>query len=213
MIPIGDDNTASRSFPFVTYLFIAINAAVFFMQTQGGEAFTRQWAYIPREFLSNPGDEAVTLISSMFMHGGIAHILGNMVYLWTFGDNIEDRLGHFGYVLFYIGTGLAAILAQTAFNPGSNIPNVGASGAIAGVLGAYILLFPQGKVRLLTQAGIVYLPAIAAIGFWFLLQFTGILGSLSQKADTGGVAYMAHIGGFVAGFAVALLFGRRAPIQ
>ncbi|MDX2263799.1 MAG: rhomboid family intramembrane serine protease [Hyphomicrobiales bacterium] len=210
MIPIGDDNSTRQSFPFVTYLFIAINIGVFVLQLQGGEQFTREWAYIPREFLGNPGAEAATLISSMFMHGGIAHILGNMVYLWTFGDNIEDRLGHFGYALFYIATGLAAIAAQTAFNPGSNIPNVGASGAIAGVLGAYILLFPHGKVRLLTQVGVIYLPAIIAIGLWFVLQFTGILGALSQTEDVGGVAYMAHIGGFVAGFVLALFFARRA---
>jgi membrane associated rhomboid family serine protease len=212
MIPIGDDNSQRRSFPFVTYLFIAINVGVFILELQRGEAFIRQWAYIPVEFLRDPANEAVTLITSMFMHGGWGHLIGNMVYLWTFGDNVEDRLGHFGYILFYLVTGLAAIAAQTAFNPSSAIPNVGASGAIAGVLGAYILLFPRGQVRLLTQAGVIYLPALIAIGFWFVLQFTGIMGSIAETAntaETGGVAYMAHIGGFVAGFVLALMFARK----
>jgi membrane associated rhomboid family serine protease len=209
VIPIGDDNAERQRFPFFTYAFIGINVLVFLLELQRGEAFIRQWAYIPAEFLSDPAGEAATLITAMFMHGGWAHLIGNMVYLWTFGDNIEDRLGHAGYVLFYLATGLAATFAQTLFNPASTIPNVGASGAIAGVLGAYIVLFPRGTVRLLTRAGVVNLPAIVAIGLWFLLQFTGVIGSLAQTADTGGVAYMAHIGGFVAGFALAILFGGR----
>lgn len=212
MFPIGDDNSGRHRFPYVTYLFIAANVAVFLLELQRGEAFIREWAFIPVEFIANPAAEFQTIFSSMFMHGGWLHLIGNMVYLWTFGDNIEDRFGHLGFIVFYIVCGIAAIFAQMAFMPNSNIPNVGASGAIAGVLGAYLLMFPRGMVRFLTNFGIIAMPAIVAIGLWFALQFLGILNTASDVADKGGVAYMAHIGGFVAGFVLALLFRPKRQI-
>lgn len=212
VFPIGDDNSARRSFPYMTYLLIGINIAVFILELQRGEAFIRQWAYIPREFLADPAGELVTVFTAMFMHGGWMHLIGNMIYLWTFGDNVEDEFGHIPFLLFYILAGVAATAAQTAFLPQGNIPNVGASGAIAGVLGAYILMFPRGQVRLLTQAGVINVPALMAIGLWIFLQFVSVAGELTDTSQTGerpGVAYMAHIGGFIAGFVLTFLFRRR----
>lgn len=208
MFPIGDDNSASRTFPVVNYLLIIANIVVFLMELNRGEPFIREWAYYPRQFINNPVEQFPTIFSSMFMHAGWMHIIGNMIYLWTFGDNVEDRLGHIPYLLFYLVCGIAAMAAQTAFMPGSNIPNVGASGAIAGVLGAYIVMFPHGRVSILTNVGIVQLPALLAIGFWVFLQFFSVIGSFSKTAQTGGVAYMAHIGGFVVGFVLAFWFWR-----
>lgn len=213
VFPIGDDNTARRRFPFVTYILIAINVIVFFIELQRGEAFIREWAFIPAEFLDSPGAEFQTLITAMFMHGGWLHLIGNMLYLHVFGDNIEDEIGHLPYLIFYLAAGLVATFAQMAFSPSSTIPNVGASGAIAGVLGAYILLFPRGRVHLLTRAGLIAVPALAAIGFWILLQFISLGGewASARSAETGGVAYMAHIGGFAAGLVTALFIRRRRP--
>jgi len=137
-----------------------------------------------------------------------------MLYLWIFGDNVEDRFGHIGFIIFYFLCGLAASFAQLAFSLGSSVPNLGASGAIAGVLGAYILLFPQGRVRVLQGQQVVQMPALIVIGLWILLQFFSGIGSISNTADSGGVAYMAHIGGFVAGFVLTFLFrgGRAAQV-
>ena len=137
-----------------------------------------------------------------------------MLYLWIFGDNVEDRFGHIGFIIFYFLCGLAASFAQLAFSLGSSVPNLGASGAIAGVLGAYILLFPQGRVRVLQGQQVVQMPALIVIGLWILLQFFSGIGSISNTADSGGVAYMAHIGGFVAGFVLTFLFrgGRGAQV-
>jgi len=209
MFPIGDDNSDRHRLPFVTYLFIAANVGIFLLELQRGEAFIREWAFIPAEFAANPAGEFQTIFSSMFMHAGWLHLIGNMVYLWIFGDNIEDRFGHLRFALFYILCGVVAIFAQMAMMPNSAIPNVGASGAIAGVLGAYLLMFPSGRVRFLTNFGIVAMPAILAIGLWFGLQFMGLFSTSGDVADKGGVAYMAHIGGFVAGFVLAFLFRPR----
>ena len=132
-----------------------------------------------------------------------------MLYLWIFGDNVEDRFGHIGFTIFYFLCGLAASFAQLAFSLGSNVPNLGASGAIAGVLGAYILLFPQGRVRVLQGQQVVQMPALIVIGLWIVLQFVSGIGSITQSAETGGVAYMAHIGGFIAGLVLTFLFGGR----
>jgi membrane associated rhomboid family serine protease len=142
----------------------------------------------------------------MFMHAGWVHLGGNMLYLWIFGDNVEDRFGHSLFTIFYLLCGLAATFAQLAFSAGSNVPNLGASGAIAGVLGAYIMLFPQGKVNVLMGRGIVPMPALVVIGLWIVLQFFSGIGSIASTADTGGVAYMAHVGGFIAGFVLTFLF-------
>jgi membrane associated rhomboid family serine protease len=149
----------------------------------------------------------------MFMHAGWLHLGGNMLYLWIFGDNVEDRFGHLKFTIFYLLCGLAATFAQLAFSLGSNVPNLGASGAIAGVLGAYILLFPQGKVKVLHGQQVIHVPALIVIGMWIVLQLFSGIGSIASTAQTGGVAYMAHIGGFLAGFVLTFLFGGRRGAQ
>ena len=159
--------------------------------------------------MANPGADFITVFTSMFMHGGWLHLGGNMLYLWIFGDNVEDRFGHAKFALFYLLCGIAATFAQVLVNSGSNIPNLGASGAIAGVLGAYLILFPKGQVKVLMGRGVVPMPALVVIGLWIVLQFVSGIGSITQSAETGGVAYMAHIGGFVAGLVLTFLFGGR----
>lgn len=164
MFPIGDDNSSRRTFPVVTYVLIALNLIFFFVELNGGDAFIQRWAFVPRRFLANPGGDFATLFTSMFMHGGWLHLLGNMLYLWIFGDNVEDRFGHVKFIIFYLLCGIGATFAQLAFSTGSNVPNLGASGAIAGVLGAYILLFPRGRVNVLMGRGVIPMPAIVVIG-------------------------------------------------
>lgn len=206
MFPIGDDDSGRRTFPLVTYALIALNVLFFFVELSGGDAFIGTWAFVPRRFIANPAGEFLTLFTSMFMHAGWLHLGGNMLYLWIFGDNVEDRFGHIKFIVFYLLCGLAATFAQLAFSTGSDVPNLGASGAIAGVLGAYILMFPQERVKVLQGAQVIQVPALIVIGFWIVLQFFSGIGSIASTAQTGGVAYMAHIGGFVAGFALSFLF-------
>jgi membrane associated rhomboid family serine protease len=212
MLPIGDDNSSRRTVPLVTFALIALNVLFFFVEQSGGEAFIVKWAFVPRRFLANPSRDFMTLFTSMFMHGGWVHLGGNMLYLWIFGDNVEDRFGHITFTVFYVLCGLAATFAQLAFSAGSNVPNLGASGAIAGVLGAYMVLFPQGRVRVLQGQQVIQVPALMVIGLWIVLQFFNSIGSIANTAQTdGGVAYMAHVGGFVAGFVLTfLLRGRSA---
>ena len=213
MIPIGDDNSARRLTPVVTYVLIALNALVFFLELNGGEAFIQRWAFVPSRFLADPVGDLPTLFTSMFMHAGWVHLLGNMLYLWIFGDNVEDRLGHATFTVFYLLCGLGATFAQLAVSTGSNIPNLGASGAIAGVLGGYILMFPRGRVNVLMGRSIVAMPALIVLGLWILLQIFSSVGTFTESAQTqGGVAYMAHIGGFVAGMILTYVLGgtRRA---
>lgn len=219
MLPLRDENP-SHTFPFVTILLIVANVLIFFYQASLGrhvEEFVFQFAMIPAEVthLHNLSSSTAipplaSLFTSMFLHGGIAHLLGNMWFLWIFGDNIEDFLGHVGFLAFYVLTGLAADFAHILLNPESTIPTLGASGAISGVLGAYIVLHPRIRIRTLVTLGffweVVRIPAIFFLGIWFLMQFLGGMG------DTGaGVAYGAHIGGFVAGVLWLLLFSRRDP--
>ena len=206
MLPTGDDNSSRRTTPIVTYILIALNVIFFIVELSGGDAFLTQWAFVPNRFLANPATDFPTLFTSMFMHAGLLHIGGNMLYLWIFGDNVEDRFGHVKFSIFYLLCGLAATAAQLVFSLDSNIPNLGASGAIAGVLGAYVLLFPKAKVSVLQGQRVVPVPALIVIGLWFVLQLFSGIGSIASTSDTGGVAYMAHIGGFVAGLALALLF-------
>lgn len=211
MMPIGDDNSTRRIVPIVTYALIVLNVLFFFVELSGGDAFIEKWAFVPSRFLANPVADSLTLFTAMFMHAGWLHLGGNMLYLWIFGDNVEDRFGHIPFLIFYLICGLAATFAQLAFSLDSNIPNLGASGAVAGVLGGYILLFPKQNVRVLQGQRVLQVPALMVIGLWFVLQFFSGLGSIADTADTGGVAYMAHIGGFVAGFALTFLFrGRNA---
>jgi membrane associated rhomboid family serine protease len=204
LLPIGDDDSNRRIVPLVTYALIALNVLFFIVELSGGDAFIEKWAFVPSRFMSNPITDSLTLLTSMFMHGGWVHLGGNMLYLWIFGDNVEDRFGHIKFIIFYLVCGLAATFAQLAFSIGSNIPNLGASGAFAGVLGAYILMFPQGRVSVMQGQQVVQMPALIVIGLWIVLQFFSGIGSISTLAETGGVAYMAHIGGFVAGFVLAL---------
>ena len=206
MLPIGDNNTSRRTVPLVTYALIALNVLFFFVEQSGGDAFIGKWAFVPSRFLANPFGDFLTLFTSIFMHAGWVHLGGNMLYLWIFGDNVEDRFGHIKFTVFYLLCGFAATFAQLAFSLGSNVPHLGASGAIAGVLGAYILLFPQGKVRVLQGQRVIQVPALIVIGMWIVLQFFSGIGSIANTARTGGVAYMAHIGGFLAGFVLTFLF-------
>jgi len=213
MFPIGDDNEARRSIPVVTFVLIALNVAFFFIQLNGGETFLRQWAFVPARFAQDPAADWPTVFSAMFMHGGWLHLGGNMLYLWIFGDNVEDVFGPVKFLLFYLACGIAATFAQYYINAGSRIPNVGASGAIAGVLGGYLVLFPHSRVRVLVYNQIVALPALVVLGFWIVLQFISYAGTLGQTQDVGGIAFMAHIGGFVVGLVLTFLLaggGRRS---
>lgn len=206
MMPIGDDNSARKTVPIVTYALIALNVLFFIIELTGGDAVINKWAFIPSRFLANPLGDFLTLFTSMFMHAGWLHLGSNMLYLWIFGDNVEDRFGHIKFIIFYLLCGLAATFAQLAVNASSDIPNLGASGAIAGVLGAYIILFPKGRIRVLQGRGIIQVSALIVIGLWIVLQLFSGVGSITASTDTGGVAYMAHIGGFVAGIALTFLF-------
>jgi len=206
MFPIGDDDSARRTVPVVTYGLIVLNVLFFLVELNGGEAFIQQWSVVPRRLLANPASDFPTIFTSMFMHGGWLHLLGNMLYLWIFGDNVEDNFGHAKFLVFYLLCGVAATFAQVLVSSNSSVPNLGASGAIAGVLGAYIVIFPRGQVRVMMGRGIIPMPALVVIGFWIVLQFISGIGSISQTADTGGVAYLAHIGGFIAGLVLTFLF-------
>jgi membrane associated rhomboid family serine protease len=209
LFPIGDKNSSRRTIPVVTYALIAINALVFFMELSQGAPFIREWAVTPRQLVANPTEEAVTILTSMFMHAGWMHLLGNMLFLWIFGDNVEDHLGRAKYLVFYLVCGVAATLAQVAINTESSIPNLGASGAISGVLAAYLVFFPQGQVKVLMGTRTVVMPALVVIGLWIVLQLINGIGSITQSAQTGGIAYMAHIGGFAAGLLLAFLMTGR----
>ena len=224
MIPLRDDNPR-RTFPIVTYLLVAVNVLAFVWELSLGRNLDRALfdiAFIPARYWL-PGNwvfDLLTIVTSMFLHGGLMHIGSNMLYLWIFGDNIEDRLGHFRYLLFYLLCGFLATFAHAMFSPGSRIPAIGASGAIAGVLGAYLILYPHARVMTLIPIfffiTVRQLPAIFILGFWFILQLFVGVGSLGVRdaQDMGGVAYWAHIGGFVAGMALIGLFGGfRRPRQ
>jgi membrane associated rhomboid family serine protease len=215
VLPIGDINP-TRRWPIVTFVLILVNVAVFlYALSQGGRGFnviTAAYGAIPVELLTGRDlpprilwPVHVTLLTSMFLHGGIGHIIGNMLYLWIFGDNVEDALGHVRFLLFYLICGLIASFSHIAFNLGSSVPAVGASGAISGVLGAYLLLHPQGKVRvfvwLLVIIRVVHVPAWIMLTLWFVLQAGQALGG-----EQGNVAVWAHIGGFVAGLVLVRLF-------
>lgn len=209
MFPIGDDDSARRTFPVVTYVLIAMNVLFFLVELTSGDAFIEKWAFVPSRFMANPVGDSPTLFTAMFMHAGWLHLGGNMLYLWIFGDNVEDRFGHIVFAVFYLICGLAATAAQLVFSIGSDVPNLGASGAIAGVLGAYILLFPQGRVKVLQGSQVIQVSALIVIGLWIVLQFFSSIGSITNAAETGGVAYVAHVGGFIAGLAMAFLLRGR----
>ena len=210
MLPIGDDNSQRRLVPVVTWLLVLANVAVFFLELAGGDALIYRWSFIPERFSQDPTGNLITIFTSMFMHAGWLHLGGNMLYLIIFGDNVEDRFGHVKFLAFYILCGVLAMVAQYFVAPLINVPNLGASGAIAGVLGAYLVLFPRRKVRVLLWMWIVHLPALVVIGGWILLQLLSGIGTVGTTAGaTGGVAYMAHIGGFIGGVILSYFFRNR----
>jgi membrane associated rhomboid family serine protease len=216
MFPLGDDNSQRRSVPVVTFVLIALNVLVFFVELSAGQAFIQQWAFVPRKFAADPAGQAHTIFTAMFMHGGWLHLLGNMLYLWIFGDNVEDEFGPFKFLAFYLLCGVAATLAQYYVNTRSGVPNVGASGAIAGVLAAYLLMFPGARVNVLVYNQVVAMPAMIVLGLWIVLQLFSSFGSIaatSQTTDQGGVAYMAHVGGFVAGLVLTFFFRGRDSLR
>lgn len=211
MFPIGDEPVRGGPPAIVTFSLIGLNVLAFLIEiVQPSEAalqsFIQAWGVVPREYSvaqdlppTIPLPFWSTLLTSMFLHGGWMHLGGNMLYLWIFGDNLEKVMGAGRFVIFYLVCGLAASFAHIIFGPGSNIPAVGASGAISGVLGGYLLLFPQNRIRVLTRGGIAHVPALLVLGLWIVIQFINGIGSMATTTETGGVAYMAHIGGFVAG--------------
>jgi membrane associated rhomboid family serine protease len=230
MIPLRDANPTRRT-PVVTFALIVTCFVVFAWELglqatseASLNAFVTEWGVVPAELLAAWGagqflsQETATLISSQFLHGGWLHLLGNVLYLWIFGNNIEDRLGRVLFVLFYLGGGVVAGLTQTAIDPDSTIPLIGASGAIAATLGAYFVLFPGARITTLVFLGFFYqlieVPAIIVLGFWFLLQLLDGIGSLGMEAGAG-VAFFAHIGGFVGGAFVAwlMIVGGRVPAR
>ena len=206
MMPLGDDDSGRRTLPVVTYALIAINVLVFVLlelPNPNLDAFINQWGTIPAEIMAGRG--LLTLLTSMFLHGGWAHLLGNMLFLWIFGDNVEDAFGHGLYLIFYLVTGLAASMAQVLLSPSSTIPGVGASGAISGVLAAYIVMFGSNRVRVLMGGMLTTVPAYVMIGLWIVLQFVNGFASIADTAQTDGVAYGAHVGGFIAGLILTFL--------
>ena len=236
MFPIGDDNTGRRRTPYVTYLFIAMNVLVFvFLQGMGtNDKFTYAFSAVPQEIRTGedvagpvrvelgdkaatiplqptPGSVYVTLLVSIFLHGSLMHLLGNMLFLWIFGDNIEDDLGHVRYSAFYLVTGVLASLAHviSTFTFGDNpfIPSLGASGAISGVMGGYLVLHPHRRVRVIMLRMLTTVPGYVAVGLWFVFQLISAFGVIGQGAQSGGgVAFMAHIGGFIAGVVLVKVF-------
>ena len=243
VFPIGDDNTGRVRTPVVTYALIVINVLVFvLLQGMGSnERFTYAFSTVPQEIRTGtdvdgpvrievgnesatiplqptPGPVYLTLLVSMFMHGGFMHLFGNMLFLWIFGDNVEDDLGPPRYAAFYLITGLLASLAHVVstfvFGDNPYIPSLGASGAISGVLGGYLVLHPKRRVRVIMMRAVTEVPAFMAVGLWFVFQLVSAFGVIGQgPQSTGGVAFMAHIGGFVAGLALVSLFaaGARRP--
>jgi membrane associated rhomboid family serine protease len=207
MFPVGDDNSQERTVPVVTFALIALNVLFFLVELSGGDQFIKDWAFIPARFSAHPETNVVTIFTSMFMHGGWVHLFGNMLFLWIFGDNVEDRFGHVKFLVFYLLAGIAAAFSQYAVSPESAVPNVGASGAIAGVLGAYIIMFPQSRVNVLLGRQIVAMPAFVVLGLWIALQLMSGVGTIAATDESsGGVAYMAHVGGFISGLLMTFLF-------
>jgi len=232
LLPIGDEDPHRDSPAYVMWVLLLANVAVFFLvqQAGGNEAFDYGWSVIPREITTGadltatqtveaesgrgveipqaPGPSPIywTILTAMFMHGGWLHLGGNMLYLWIFGDNVEHRFGSGVFLVFYLVSGLAATLAQVLLDPGGVVPNLGASGAISGVLGAYLVLFPRNRVHAILFYFVVSLPAVVVIGFYIVLQFVeGFGATMASQGAVGGVAYGAHIGGFFAGVVLAMV--------
>ncbi|MDX1664012.1 MAG: rhomboid family intramembrane serine protease [Candidatus Promineifilaceae bacterium] len=215
MFPVSDTEVRGAGPGIVTIALIVINVLVFLLQlTVGGglEQLFQTYGVVPAEILE--GDQLYTLLTSMFLHGGWLHLIGNMLFLWVFGDNVEAAMGHIPYLIFYLLGGLAASAVHILVNSGSTVTSVGASGAVAAILGAYIVMFPEARVRVLTmRAGITRTSALVFIGIWFVMQLFNGIGSLgAETAQTRGVAFFAHIGGFIFGLLGGFFFkGRGEP--
>jgi membrane associated rhomboid family serine protease len=210
MIPLGDASRRPLNFPIVTALIIVANALVFMLELVGGDAFINRWLLVSADIVA--GQNWITILTAMFMHAGWAHILGNMLFFWVFGPEIEDVMGPLRYLTFYLLGGLVATAAQVLIDPTSTVPNLGASGAIAGVMGAFLITYPRDRIRTILFFGwfarVTFIPAIILVGFWFLTQLFSEVGALAQ-VQSGGVAYMAHIGGFAFGALTARVFESR----
>lgn len=218
MIPLKDDNP-TRTFPFINLLLIATNIVIFFYQVtlpaRAAKAFLLANATIPMRIpaylAGHIGFQTAfyPVFTSMFLHGGLLHLLGNMLFLYIFGDNVEDAFGHIEYLIFYLFCGIGSGLIHVLFNLHSSLPAIGASGAISGVMGAYAVLFPRARVLMLFFIFLIPVPAVIVLGYWFVLQFLEGVSGLGETMASGGVAWWAHIGGFVIGLLVALMWKRR----
>lgn len=206
MVPLSDATRRPTSFPVVTGLIILVNVCVFVLELLNGHAFVARWCAVPADIIS--GHHLITILTAMFMHGSWSHIIGNMIFFWAFGPEIEEAMGRARYLAFYLLGGIIAMLAQVAASPHSTVPNLGASGAIAAVMGAFMVTFPRDRIRSLLIififVKVTYIPAALLIGFWFVTQLFHV-GSVAQ-AQTGGVAYLAHVGGFIFGAITARWF-------
>jgi membrane associated rhomboid family serine protease len=209
LIPLSDASRRPAHFPVVTICIILTNLYVFVLELSGGDAFVLKWSAIPANIIA--GHHWITILTAMFMHGSWSHILGNMIFLWAFGPEIEDAMNPLRYLAFYLAGGLLAMLAQVAVSPTSTVPNLGASGAIAAVMGAFLVTYPRDEIRailfIFVFVRVTFIPAALLIGFWFLIQLFNV-GSVAA-VQTGGVAYVAHVGGFIFGAATARLFEDR----
>ena len=212
MIPLSDASRRPTTFPTVTLSIIVINVIVFVLELINGDAFVEKWSMVPANI--SAGKDLVTILTAMFMHASWSHIIGNMVFLWAFGPEIEDAMGSGRYAAYYLLGGVAAMAAQVAFDPHSTVPNLGASGAIAAVMGGFLVTFPRDRIRTLLYffvfARVTYIQAAVYIGIWFLIQLVSV-GSIATT-QTGGVAYLAHVGGFIFGAVTARLFEDPARI-
>jgi len=212
LIPLSDASRRPARIPVVTIFLILVNAFVFVLELMNGESFVTQWSAIPAQIVS--GHHWITILTAMFMHGSWSHIIGNMIFLWAFAPEIEDAMGWGRYLVFYLLGGMVAMLAQIAADPHSTVPNLGASGAIAAVMGAFIVTYPRDRIKsvlfIFLFGRITFIPAALLIGFWFLTQLFHA-GTVAHT-QTGGVAYLAHVGGFIFGAATARLFERPRQI-
>jgi membrane associated rhomboid family serine protease len=206
MLPLADETRRPSRFPIVNVIIIALNTFVFVLELMGGDDFVVKWSLIPADVVA--GHHLITVLTSMFMHGSWSHIIGNMIFLWAFGPQIEDAMNPWRYALFYLCGGMVAMLAQVVADPSSTIPNLGASGAIAAVMGAFLVTYPRDKIRTVLFFGwffrITFMPAALLIGFWFVVQLLNF--GVISDVQSGGVAYLAHIGGVIFGAATARLF-------
>jgi membrane associated rhomboid family serine protease len=212
MIPLTDTSRRPARYPAMTTAIILMNVLVFVLEIMGGESFVQQWSVIPADIAF--GKNWLTVFSAMFMHGGWLHIIGNMVFLHAFGPEVEDAMGRLRYLIFYLLSGIAATLAQVVMLPSSHVPNLGASGAIAGVMGAFLITYPRDRMRVLLVIFIfirtAMIPASLLIGIWFVIQLFSQIGAVAN-VQSGGVAYAAHVGGFIFGALSARFFERLAP--